>query len=101
MSWTETHVGKLIRTNETIESLAEGVEIPSYYESLREWFDDTFYRKKVIHNGIIYHVDTKDLGGGDIYKAEPTDQGFNITLQFYSGGCSFSEAVYTALDKIK
>lgn len=101
MSRTETHVGKLIRTNETLESLAEGVEIPSYYQSLKDWFEDTFNGEKVIHDGVIYNVETKEVVGIGIYNAEPIEEGFNITLQFYNGGMCFSEAVEEALNKIK
>lgn len=72
-------------------------------EELRLAFTDYFYRKAVLYKNLIYEIlETIDIEESDIFEAEQlADGNIKFLVQFYNGGCSFSEAIVNALDNMK
>jgi len=109
MSDTEHKKGKLIPTGKNVENfvneylLNEGQEIPDCYEDALDFFNDQFYRCAIVHNGIVYTVETKEINPyDDIYtSSENKDLSIDFEVKFYNGGCSFSEAIQEALKPLK
>ena len=85
------------------------LEVPDFYDPLSEDFDvddlfsDLLYRKSVRYKGLIYDiVSVENIEDGDIFEASRVnDTDINFVIQFYNGGCSFSEAIKEALDKLE
>lgn len=105
MSEIEHKKGKLIPTGKSVDNFVDdflkesGVDIPSYYESNIEFFNDHFYEKAVVHNDIVYEVECKSLEPwDDIFESkENPDLTINFEVKYYNGGCSFTEAIGYAL----
>ena len=101
MSDTEHHIGRLTPTGQSVEHYVKGCDIPSYYESNQEYFDDAFQGKAYSIGGIVYEVETKDIEGEDIATSSRNDDGsIDFQVKFYNGGCSFNEAIEDALKKL-
>lgn len=112
MSETRRYTGKVERIdralNRDIEALARdirnGAKLDSMYDShLEALLDEGDYKKYVALDGELY--ETSDVvesdADEDIFVAKKTglDQ-YEFEVQFYDGGCSFSEAVETALGRV-
>ncbi len=107
MSEQETITGKLKPTGMTLEQVMRDVEFPSYYDKdnhgdVKELFSDKFYREKILIKGMVYDVEeAANADAGDIYQANSTSSGdIEFVLSYYNGGCSFDEAIQTALKNI-
>ena len=98
MSETEHHVGKLKPTGRSVDHYVEDCEIPSYYESKQEYFDDVFQETAYAINGIVYEVEAKNVEGDYIATSKKNADGtIDFQVKFYNGGCSFNEAIEDAL----
>lgn len=102
MSDYEHIKGILKPTGKTIHDYVGEVPLKTYHESRREYFDDEFYRKAVEINGLVYEVESVELDpSDDIYRAKKIENGvIEFEVKFYNGGCSFSEAIDTALETV-
>lgn len=105
MSRQETIKGVLKPTNETLNEYMANIEFPDYYDrndedDVEEYFNDKFYRKAVLIDGMVYEVDSKEVEGADIFDARKVENGeIHFLVSYYNGGCSFSEAIDEALEK--
>ena len=56
----------------------------------------------VVHNGKIFRVVVKNeiSYDDDVYEAEYQGEEITYNVKFYNGGCSFDEAIQTALQKL-
>jgi hypothetical protein len=92
--------------NETLEEQCKQLlnvdEFDDYYESYQEMFESEFYKKYVIYNDMIYKVEAKQTDPyGDIFVANKNSDGtINFEVQYYNGGCGFSEAIDIALNNM-
>jgi hypothetical protein len=69
---------------------------------LLEEFRDELYEKYLIHGKSIYEIVSKqDFESSDIFEAVKVEDGIELMLSYYNGGCCFSEAVGYALDKLE
>lgn len=105
MSETEHKKGKLTPTGKNVENFVNqyleenNKEIPSYYDGVLDFFNDEYYKKAIIHNGIVYMVETEELNPyDDIFTSkENKDLTIDFEVKYYNGGCSFTEAIEYAL----
>jgi hypothetical protein len=112
MSKTETHFGKLrkVELSTTIEEFCSqkcneiGItELPSYMDSWKEEFIDTFNQKFFITGDEVWeaieHVEESD---GDIDVMIPNEDGtITFVMQFYNGGTCLSEMIEDGLKRLK
>lgn len=90
--------------NETLEEqckrivndLTDGEIDMSYYDTFKDALFDEFYNKYYVHENDLYAVEREEYDGQDIFKGERKNKNINFHVQYYNGGCSFSEA----LDKV-
>jgi len=121
MSETETLKGKLkefVRTpNETFQAYVERFvkekkqSIPSRYkgkqlsdDDVEEMFCEIFYKEHgAMLDKVIYEIiQIKNYDGDDIFEATRQQDGsIDFVLQYYNGGCSFTEALGYAFEKMK
>lgn len=116
MSQMETHIGKMIEVDMNGLSLKEwcknycqqnGInEIESYCETWIEQFNDEFSHENgyVIANDKVYQIIDDDEGNNEediFYVRQNPDGSINYVVQYYNGGCCFSEAIEYALDRMK
>lgn len=75
------------------------VEMPDYYDSLEEFFDEEFYGEYLIMGDKIYSIEsTFNSNNGNIIFASPnTDGSIDFVLYYYNGGCSMREALEKAI----
>lgn len=110
MSDTEAHKGTLYKYSRGNESLFDAIS--RYAESKSIEFDGTdpaeiigdhFYDELIIVNGQLYTItDSEYDTGNDIYQATMNaDASISYVVQFYNGGCSFSEALQSAVSELK
>lgn len=72
------------------------------FEDLLEEFRDEQYEKYLIHGKSIYKiVSKKEYNDSDIFEAIKVEDGIELMLSYYNGGCGFSEAAEYALDKLE
>lgn len=112
MSYQETKIGKLIRvpypdnaTNEDVMKQileVKGITIDPEYGSITEQFREECYDDYAIINGSVFKIETlqESTDDPDIFYAIETDYGFDYVLSYYNGGCSFTEALEHAIDKV-
>lgn len=111
MSYYETKVGKLKKIqgnyDDIIAELLKNKKIPDYYNKDNPtdivcYLQDEYYGKYFITHKEVYRIlENKNLGDDDFFEASTNDDGtINYTLRYYNGGCDFTEALQTALDKI-
>lgn len=109
MSETVLNIGKLILVEladgESIEQYAEKIsegEKEKYHETFLEQLLSDHYDEYVLSNRILYHNECEiDENGGDIFEATKNEDGtINYIVQYYNGGCCFSEAIGYALKKL-
>lgn len=114
MSETETHIGKARiiqpKENQSLESLAQELcgihkyKKPPYLDTYTQVLRETGYDKFIVTNDSILEIleDQPHDHECDILQASQNPDGtINFILQFYNGGCSFSEAMELALKKMK
>ena len=92
--------------NSEIKQFIEEFNIKGFqkikFENLLEEFSDKLYEKFLIHGKSIYEIVSKrDFESSDIFEAVKTEDGIELMLSYYNGGCAFSEAVGYALDKLE
>ena len=75
------------------------VEIPTYCDDEREYFNDEFQDTAIEINGEVYSVDRDAVDQeNDIYSSIKNDDGtISFEVKYYNGGCGFGEALETAL----
>lgn len=75
----------------------------TFEDCTTDLFEGAFYNHAVISDGIIYTVsDVKNLDDEDIYEASIQPDGtIKFVVKFYNGSCCFSEAIDTALKRMK
>ena len=102
MSETEINKGKLKPTGKTIEQYMDGKEIPDYYESIEDAFNDVHHKDAYCYNGVVYEVELEDYEDhDDIFDASKNEDGsIDFLLKYYNGGCGFSEALDYATKKL-
>ena len=99
MSETEHHVGKLKPTGRSVDHYVSDCDIPDYYESKQEYFDDVFTEKAYSISGMVYEVETKNVEGEDVAISKVNSDGtIDFQVRFYNGSCSFNEAIEDALN---
>lgn len=111
MSETETHVGKakllFPRENQSLESLArELCELNDYKSSYCDTYEQVLheegYRKYVVLKDSILEILEDRTSDDDLCFAKQNPDGtLDYFLQYYNGGCSFGEALESALKKMK
>lgn len=113
MSEYETHIGKIKKvdlSNISIEDFCKAAcndrnitKLESYYDSWQECFMDRCDREYVIVNDSIYKIiSDKNCSDDDIFEAHENYEGqIEYCLSYYNGGCSFSEAIETALERME
>jgi hypothetical protein len=111
MSRTEHHVGKLIpvELSGTIEETCQKIlqemciEPSIWCDSFREQLEDDGCRKYFITDNAIYKIESEEQDlDADIAKATKNEDGsINFEVRYYNGGCSFSEALDSAIRNIR
>ncbi|MCK5617055.1 hypothetical protein KAR91_85120 [Candidatus Pacearchaeota archaeon] len=110
MSDTEHNKGKLVPVPKfgTLEDTAKkilydnGETEQGCYDSYLEHLEDWGYRKYHITEDAIYKVENKEVDcDEDVFTASAEEGGvIRYETKFYNGGCSFSEALDSAISKI-
>jgi hypothetical protein len=110
MSETEHNRGtlKLVYQGDDIEGGAEivcdlsGYIKSQYHDSFVEALNDEGYRKYYISGDCIYEVSYSSVDDdGDIYLASKENDGtISFTTRYYNGGCSFNDALDTAIERL-
>lgn len=87
---------------EQCKRLLKNKELPSYYNSYKEYLTDEHYRELTIQNGIVYRVEKEMIEtDDDFFNARIQDNGdVAFDVRYYNGGCSFDEAIERALKHI-
>lgn len=82
-------------------SIETDFNLPDYYKSYTELIIDDYNHVLIDDN--LYQVLTKEsLQNDDIFEASKTDHNvYDYLVQYYDGGCSFSEAIGYALKNVK
>lgn len=109
MSHTETHIGRAVRLEmpEDKEVWAENTlkelkaERDDYYDSAFEQVTEDGKHYLLIA-GQLYAIENKELGEGeDINNAVVNPDGsISYVLQFYNGGCYFTEALEDLIETV-
>lgn len=105
MSETVHYIGKIPEI-ESVKGLPfkEAIDILSQSYDIEDLDYDSeyFYCYNVINlEDIFYHIEKYELDAyTDILNATPIDNGYNFELKFYNGGCSFQEALETAICRL-
>lgn len=113
MSTTETKIGKLIPVDQgkmLLEELIEftckkeGWKIEDYHNG--DWgevMDCEGYGKYELIDYKLYRVELEmdERDSTDIFWAQKDGENINFIIQYYNGGCSFSEAIAEGLKKLK
>jgi hypothetical protein len=102
MSDYEHIKGKLKPTNKTVETYVADDTIPSYYDSPQEYFNDEYYRKAYVIDGMVYAIESEELDPSDsIFRASKNNDGsIDFELRYYNGGCCMNEALENALENL-
>lgn len=109
MSETECNTGKLIpvsllegETNEQYAFNLLGGKKDEYNKTYLDQLLDDGYREWYLYKGVLYRVENdRDVDSGDIFQAtRNADGSINYVLQYYNGGCSFTEAMDNALSTL-
>jgi hypothetical protein len=91
--------GKLLPTNKTAIEFIGRVAVPDNCEDAEEYFNDLYYKKAVLIRGKVFTVKKDEIDSdGDIFYSKKNDDGsIDFEVKYYNGGCSFDEAIETAL----
>ena len=109
MSETETYIGRLSKITTSPEDYAKGIILsrnPQHKKEWSTWVEELQeldgYEKWHLINGILYFSDHKSFRdeGFSIAKELPNGD-IEYAVQFYDGGCDFSEAVESAVKNLK
>lgn len=111
MSETVHYTGKLvpIYRGDDIENrcrfILQSEEITdlSYCDTWQDRLDDSFYQQYYITDDTIYRVDKKELDSDEeiFYATLNSDCTITFTTKYYNGGCSFNEALDTAIERME
>lgn len=89
----------------TAKKILEGMgEDPEeYYSTFLEQLEDVGYRKFFIADNMIYNVESTQIDpDNSIMLASKCGDGrIYFETKFYNGGCSFNEALHSAISRIK
>ena len=99
MSQTEHFKGKLTPTGKTITEYMGDIEIPTYYDDERDYFNDEFCGVAVeIHNQVFSVKRNEYDDADDIFESSKNEDGtIDFQVKYYNGGCGFGEALEEAL----
>lgn len=99
MSQTDHYKGKLTPLGQSVEAFCNSDEIPDYYDSVSEWFDDNYYKSNFAICGMVYSVQKEFVDeADDIFKSTKNQDGtIEFEVKYYNGGCGFNEAIDDAL----
>lgn len=111
MSEMEYHTG-VLRSLDMSKGLEETAKEICERKGWKPWsvdcswveaLEDDGHGMYVVVNGIIYEVDDSDIDPyNDVFDAERLSDGtYRYTVKFYNGGCGFSEAVGTAMERLE
>ena len=106
MSEMEAYTGKLKPTGKTVAEVMEGYDFPSYYDKsnpsdVEDYFVDKFYEERVAIDGFVFDVEMTAFEEGDMFNADKNEDGtIDFVVRYYNGGCSFSEAIDRAIERI-
>lgn len=113
MSETVTYKGKLQKLaegKEEIESWCKelleykGKSIEgSLYADYTEMATENYEKDLLVANDMLFKIVSKvDLEGDDIFQIKHLGNGeYEYLVQYYNGGCCFSEAIEYSLEKLK
>lgn len=97
----------LKKGNETLEDLCKRImnlhgysTLSIYMNSWEEYLHDEMYEKNVVVDGELYEILNRESFECDDNVFSATDIGngkYKFEVMYYNGGCSFSEAVETAM----
>lgn len=75
----------------------------SWNSSWEEVFRDEFYKEAVIVDGEVFMVEKESIDpDSDVYNAHKNRDGsIHFEVMYYDGGCSFDEAIKTALKSLE
>ena len=117
MSYTELHVGKLVKTDLTkkdiVEEYLKGERAKEIWkdkienglddgtiDNIYEW--DIAGEKYIILDNIVYEIqDNSYEDEDDIYQMKKDGDTLEYVLKFYNGGIGFTEALEDAYSNIK
>lgn len=115
MSKMEMHIGKLekiqipdgVTTEEKAKEICKSrygiTELWTYYDDWTECLQSESCGGFVVVGGTLYHViSDEEITDGDIFNANENEDGtISYTLSYYNGGCSFSEAIEIAIERMR
>jgi len=72
-------------------------------DNIRDIFFDKFYDDFILYKDKVFKVEKrKDLESEAVFEiSENADGSYSFLVQYYNGGCSFSEAIECCLKKTK
>lgn len=111
MSEVDHYSGKLIEIpklkNETLDEQCKRLlkvdKLNKHYGTFQEMFEEELYEEYKIHKNVIYKLEEKKYidCSDDIFVAHKNNDGtIAFEVQYYNGGCCFSEALDYALNKL-
>lgn len=114
MSQMEVHIGRLLKVDRCKEEPIENwckeycnqngvTKLDGYYDSWEECFRDEFDKEFIVANNDVFRIiEDKEFEGDDIFEASKNELGqIQYCLSYYNGGCGFTEAIETALERME
>ena len=111
MSQTEHNKGVLrpVKLEGDVENKARlilqvmGQKEEDYYDTYREQLEDVGYRSYYITDTDIYTIENQEIDPdhGIAIATKNEDGTISFETKFYNGGCSFNEALDSALKKLE
>lgn len=99
------------KRNETLEDLCKRImnlhgysTLSIYVNSWEEYLRDEMYEKIVVVDGELYEILNREKLGFDDNVFSVSDIGngkYEFEVMYYNGGCSFNEAIETAMDNVR
>jgi len=80
-----------------------GEEKPNYCDTFLDALREDHYNEYVVVSGKLYSIQSKEEDScDDIFEAERAQDGsIKFFVQFYNGGCSLSEALEEAIERLE
>lgn len=101
MSETVYFKGKLKPTGKDLINYVDDHDIPDYYDSDEEYFNDYLSESAIVIDGKVFEVErTQFEDSDDIFESTKNEDGtIDFQVKYYNGGCCFGEALEYALKK--
>lgn len=111
MSYTETRKGKVRKICDVIDierycseiAYSKGLTLPEEYDTYEEFIEEDFRKEYVfLKNGLYQIIIDEEFSEHGFLEAKENQNGeIEYFLQWYNGGASFNEALYSAIKDIK